>query len=177
MKTAVLRPPLRYQLQVQTQLACDNAHEGVLIALISGDRIVRCEIARHEEAIIEIRKRVHAFWKSITANDPPAQMPQDYASATKLWPGGKGAADLSGDTLIETWLASYSELATHQHRVEDEMQSIKGEILQYCTSRDLASIKAHTGRISCTWRNTKPAHTRQFKEQPGHNEVRITVAR
>jgi len=168
--------PLRFQLQVQAQLACTGAENGILIALISGDRIVRCFQPRHESAIAAIREKVVEFHASLEANEePPADMPQDFDAAKQVWQGGAGKVDMRGDHRIETWLHSMRELRDTAKAVESDIKKIQGEVLAYCTSNGLASINADGGRISCKWREEKPSRFVHFKAQPAHNELRITV--
>ncbi|HZO54869.1 MAG TPA: YqaJ viral recombinase family protein [Bryobacteraceae bacterium] len=169
-------PPLRFQLQVQTQLACTRANVGLLIALISGDRIVRCEIPRHHEAIVEIRRRVTEFWRTIEANEePPAEMPADMDAAKRVWRAGDGNVDLTGDPDVEGWLHQIRELRELKKRTEADADVIEGRILSYCVTNHYAAITANGGRVSCKQREAKPAHTRLFKEQPAKIELRITT--
>lgn len=168
--------PLRFQLQVQAQLACTGAKNGILIALISGDRIVRCFQPRHEPAIAAIRTKVSEFWQSIYDDrPPPAEMPGDFGAATKVWLGGEGYADMRGDAQVESWLAALADLRQTAKVIEADIKRIQGEVLAFCTSNKFASISANAGRISCKWRDEKPAHDRHFKAQPGHHELRITT--
>lgn len=168
--------PLRFQLQVQTQLACTGAAAGLLIALISGDRIVRCEIPRHDQAIAEIRQRVADFWRSVETNDePPAEMPRDFDAAKRVWPGGHAAVDLHGDPDIEQWLEQLRELRDVRKRVETDADVIEARVMAYCVENDFAAIAANGGRISCKKREAKPEHTRVFKAQPEKIELRITI--
>jgi putative phage-type endonuclease len=168
--------PLRYLLQVQAQLACTNAERGLLIALIAGDRIVRCPIVRHAGAIAEIRKRVAAFWQSIRDNEPPpAEMPRDLDAAKVVWPGGEGFADLSGDPDIEGWLQQLADLRADRRRVEDAIKGIEGTVLEYCVRNQFASVKAQRGRISCKQKEATPARAVQFKAQPAKIELRVTT--
>jgi putative phage-type endonuclease len=170
--------PLRFQLQVQTQLACTGADAALLVALISGDRIVRCEMPRHEEAIAEIRARVRAFWDSIENNvEPPAEMPRDFDAAKRVWPGGHAAVDLHGDPDIEAWLSQLAELRDVRKRVEADADVIEATVMRYCVDNDYASITANGGRVSCKTMPAKPAHTRQFKAQPERIQLRITTGR
>jgi|SRR6188768_1199390 len=168
--------PLRFQLQVQTQLACTGANFALLIALISGDRIVRCEMARHDEAIAEIRRRVSEFWHSIEHNiEPPAEMPRDFDAAKRVWPGGHAAVDLHGDPDIEAWLHQLSELRDVRKRVEADADVIEAQVMRYCVENDYAAITANGGRVSCKTMPAKPAHTREFKAQPERISLRITT--
>lgn len=171
-------PPLRFQLQVQTQLACTGAVAGLLIALISGDRIVRCEIPRHDQAIAEIRRRVAEFWNSIEANkEPPAEMPADMDAAKRVWHAGDGNVDMRGDPDIEGWLDQLRELRDVRKRIEADSDVIEAKVMAYCVANQYAAITANGGRISCKQRAAKPAHTVQFKAQPEKIELRITTAR
>lgn len=171
-----VEPPLRYLLQVQAQIACTNAQRGLLIALIAGDRIVRCPIVRHAAAIAEIRQRVGAFWQSIReGNPPPAEMPRDFDAAKVVWPGGEGAADLSGDPDIEQWLQQLAGLRADRRRVEDAITGVEGTVLEYCVRNQFASVKAEGGRISCKQKEATPARAVQFKAQPAKIVLRITT--
>lgn len=168
--------PLRFQLQVQTQLACTGANFALLVALISGDRLVRCEMARHEEAIGEIRRRVSAFWNSIEANEePPAEMPRDFEAAKRVWPGGTASVDLRGDPDIEAWLEQIAELRDVRKRVEADADVIEAKVMRYCVDNDYAAISANAGRISCKQTDAKPARMVSFKAQPSKIALRITT--
>jgi len=169
-------PPLRFQLQVQTQLACTGANNGLLIALISGDRIVRCEIPRHEEAIAEIRRRVTEFWASVENNvEPPAEMPRDFEAAKRVWPGGHAAVDLHGDPDIEAWLEQIRELREVRKKIEDDKDVVEAKVMAYCVSNQYAAISANGGRISCKQGKAKPLRMVEFKAQPSKLELRITT--
>jgi predicted phage-related endonuclease len=169
-------PPLRFSLQLQTQLACTGAAAGLLIALISGDRIVRCEIPRHEEAIAEIRRRVAAFWQSIAMNEePPAEMPADLDAAKRVWRVGEGKVDLRGDPDVEQWLEQMRELRATRKRIEADESLIDGQVMAYCKQNGFAAISANAGSVSCKLVAAKPAHQVQFKAQPEKLQLRITT--
>jgi predicted phage-related endonuclease len=171
-------PPLRFQLQVQTQLACTGSAAGLLIALISGDRIVRCEIPRHDKAIAEIRARVGAFWESIENNvEPPAEMPADMDAAKRVWHAGDGNVDLRGDPDIEGWLEQLRELRDVRKRVEADADVIEAKVMAYCIDNRYAAVTANGGRISCKQGKAKPLRMVEFKAQPSKVELRITTAR
>lgn len=167
-------PPLRFQLQVQTQLACTGAQVALLIALISGDRIVRCEIPRHDQAIAEIRRRVTDFWASIEEDvEPPAEMPADMHAAKRVWPAGDGQVDLRGDPDIEPWLEQLKELRDVRKRLEADSDVIKGKVLAYCTQNAYASIEANGGRISCKKVDATPE--RFVRRAPQPEQIRLVV--
>lgn len=169
-------PPLRFSLQVQVQLACTGAAAGLLIALVSGDRIVRCEIPRHEEAIAEIRTRVSQFWHSIEHNiEPPAEMPADLDAAKKVWRVGDGKVDMRGDPDVEQWLEQLKELRATRKKIEADEALIDGEVMAYCKQNGFAAISANAGSVSCKLVAAKPAHQVQFKAQPEKLQLRITT--
>jgi predicted phage-related endonuclease len=64
--------PLRYMLQIQTQIAIMGAKRGLFGALIFGGRIVWDWIDRDEAMINDIRSRVARFWRRVQENDPPS---------------------------------------------------------------------------------------------------------
>lgn len=173
----VVEPPLRYLLQVQTQLACTGATAGMLIALISGDRLVKCDIPRHEEAIAEIRRRVTEFWKSIEAGEEPSpQLPRDLDYMKVVWGAGEGSVDLTGDPDMEPWLEQIAGLRAHIKAFEEEKATIEGRIFAYCKKNGFATVKASAGRVSLKKVPAKKARMVEYKAQPEKTLMRITVA-
>jgi putative phage-type endonuclease len=171
-------PPLRYLIQVQTQLACCKADFAKLVALISGDRLVVCDIPRHEEAIAEIRRRTTAFWQSLADNiEPPAVMPQDLDVAKKVWTAGEGSVDLAGDPDVEQWLDRLADLRNTRKKIETDEDTIQGEVLAYCVRNGFAAIRANGGRISCKQMPAKQGENRWFRPQPSKIQLRITPAK
>lgn len=169
-------PPLRFELQLQAQLACANAERGLLLALISGDRLVRYTFERHESAISAIRERVAQFWQSIESNEPPpAEMPGDLHAAKRVWAGGDGFADLRGDPDIEQWLEQVANLRADRKRIDDALHSVEGELLAYCTKNQFASIEANAGRVSCKEKPATAERMVAFKAQPKRIELRVTA--
>jgi hypothetical protein len=173
-----VEPPLRYLLQVQTQLACLNAPRGILIALISGDRIVRCDIPRHQESIGEIRRRVAAFWDSVAeGEEPEAQLPRDLDAMKRVWGAGEGSVDLSGDPDVEGWLNLIADLRATKKRFETDIDITEGHVLKYCVDAGYAAVKCNAGRISVKTRPAKDARMVEYKAQPAKIEMRITAAK
>ena len=134
--------PLRFQLQVQTQLACTGAAAGLLVALISGDRIVRCEIPRHEKAIAEIRAA-----RGRASGEPSRRTRSRRPRCRPTWTrrngsgtSGDGNVDLRGDTDVEGWLDQLRELRDMRKRVEGDESVIEGMVLAYCVSNQYAAI-------------------------------------
>lgn len=65
------RPPMKYQFQVQAQLAVTGRKRAVLAAFVGGNALHLYDIRPDAEVIEEIKARTAAFWKSIADNNPP----------------------------------------------------------------------------------------------------------
>lgn len=171
-----VEPPLRYLLQVQAQLACTGASDAILIALIAGDRLVKCDIPRHDDAIDEIRRRVTAFWSSI-ANDeePPPEFGRDGEAMRSVWEAGEGSIDLSGDIEMEHDLETLRELRAGKRRFEADIDQVEDRLLKYCVDNRYASVRCNAGRISVKTRPAKSERQVTYKAQPEKIEMRITT--
>jgi len=64
-------PPLGYQLQLQTQLACMGREWGAIAALVGGQKLEVYEIDAHSGAQSRILREVAEFWRSIEAGEEP----------------------------------------------------------------------------------------------------------
>lgn len=63
--------PLKYQLQLQSQIAITGASRGIFGALMFGGRLVWNWFDRDDILIVEIRRRVIDFWGHVERRDPP----------------------------------------------------------------------------------------------------------
>jgi putative phage-type endonuclease len=73
-------PPLRYQVQLQHQLAVSGARWGALAALVGGQKLIRFDVER-DEAFIEAHIALCAeFWSQVQSRTPP---PVDGTEITK----------------------------------------------------------------------------------------------
>lgn len=64
--------PLKYQLQMQTQIAIMEAPRGLFGALIFGGRLVWTWLDSDDELIREIHDRASVFWGHVTRREPCA---------------------------------------------------------------------------------------------------------
>lgn len=64
--------PIRYQLQLQTQIEIMEAKRGLFGALIFGGRIVWTWLDRDDELIREIHERASIFWGHVMRREPCA---------------------------------------------------------------------------------------------------------
>lgn len=173
-----VEPPLRYQLQVQAQLACTGAPRGHLIALIAGDRIVKCEIEPHADIQRDMRARITAFWTAVHNKiEPDPDYSRDLAAMKGAWQAGTGAVDLSGEPDIEQPLDQIAQLRAQRARYDAELETLEAQVLAYCVKRGYSAVRANAGRISVRNREARPERQVLYKAQPQKIEMRITPAK
>lgn len=85
--------PLKYQVQVQHQLACTGASHGYLFGLIGGSDPQVRRIERNDRFITALIEQLGEFWHCVLTRTPP---PVDGSEATaaaiaRLWPADTGA--------------------------------------------------------------------------------------
>jgi predicted phage-related endonuclease len=73
-------PPPHILLQLQHQLACTGFAWGAVACLVGGNDLRVYRYAARPTLGAEIKRRVNAFWQSITANEPPDVDGSDGAS-------------------------------------------------------------------------------------------------
>lgn len=173
-----VEPPLRYQLQVQAQLACTAAPRGHLIALVAGDRIVKCEIEPHPQIQNDMRVRITAFWEAVHNKiEPEPDYAQDLSTMKHVWQAGTGAVDLSGEPDIEQPLDQIAQLRAQRARYDAELETLEARVLAYCVQRGYSAVRANAGRISVRNREARPERQVTYKAQPQKLEMRITPAK
>lgn len=170
-----VEPPLRYQLQVQAQLACTGAPSGHLIALIAGDRIVRCEIEAHPQIQSDMRTRITEFWRAVHDKiEPDPDYTQDLTTMKAAWQAGTGAVDLTGEPEIEQPLDQIAQLRAQRSRYEAELETIEARVLAYCVKHGYSAVRANAGRVSVRQREARPERQVTYRAQPSKIEMRIT---
>jgi putative phage-type endonuclease len=116
-------PPLRFELQVQHQLAClPNRPWAALGVLVGGNSPKVFEYRRHPGAIARIERAVADFWRSIEENRPPEpDFIRDLAALEALYaePRAGSVRDLRGDRRLESLCAEYESAR------EDEALTLK----------------------------------------------------
>lgn len=85
-------PPLRYQIQVQHQMAVTGAHRSYVMGLIGGNEQVIKEVTRNDRFIAALIEKLTEFWGYVERKEMP---PVDGSYATsrvlsKLWPDEDG---------------------------------------------------------------------------------------
>lgn len=152
--------PLRYRLQLQTQLAITGEDKGLFGALLFGGRLVWDWIERDEALIHEIRRRVRLFWNRVTNNDPPESNGTNgarnaaFAIAEKRAPVELFTGEI-GDYLIgieqaknEERIANAAAKAANTKRksLEDELIVRMGAANEAVTSSGIRIVKTRQDR-------------------------------
>lgn len=95
--------PLKFQVQVQQQLAVTGATHGFLLGLVGGNEPIVKVIERNEAFIEALLAKLDEFWAFVKAKEMP---PLDDSLATakvlaKLWPEDNGRTVFGPDESVE----------------------------------------------------------------------------
>lgn len=124
-------PPLKFQLQLQHELACAEYSWGVLGVLVGGNKLMTYEFERHEAAISNIKAAVMDFWDSVReGREPKISDGDDYEAATKVYAAFDSLIDLSGDNEIPALCAEAKEAAEIRLAAEKREKAAKAQLLQ-----------------------------------------------
>ena len=122
-------PPLRFQVQVQQQLAVTGFDLGALVVLVGGQRLYSYDVPRHQGFIDSLIAVEQEFWRRVELKDPP---PADGSDATKeflrrAYPVDDGSVV----PLPEEALAWDQQLAVAKEAIKEEealVQEIQNKI-------------------------------------------------
>ncbi|HEX7186094.1 MAG TPA: YqaJ viral recombinase family protein [Thermoanaerobaculia bacterium] len=135
-------PPLRFELQVQHQLAClPNRPWAALGVLIGGNSPKVFEYPRHPGAIARIEHAVADFWESIEEDRPPApDFDRDLPALEALYgkPRRGSVRDLRGDRRLEALCAAYELARGDETAAEKRKRAAKAEILSIIRDTETA---------------------------------------
>lgn len=93
----VEEPPVHYILQLQTQIACTGAKQGVLAGMFPGYQLAHRDFNLDSELIDNIMPILEEFWfHNVLKQIPPdpTGLPGDGQAIKRLWP------DDNGDTVL-----------------------------------------------------------------------------
>lgn len=114
-------PPIKFQAQVQAQLAVTGADVGFLLGLIGGNEPIVVEIPRNEKFIKAMMLKVAEFWGYVERNEEP---PADASYATsaflaKLHPDDNGGSVVLGE--------EFAELDRKLVTIKEEIKQLDGQ--------------------------------------------------
>lgn len=126
-------PPLRFELQVQHQLACVSGRTWAALGVLIGGNIPGVfEYERHERAIARIERAVALFWRSIEENRPPEpDFDRDLPALEALYvtPRPGSVLDLRGHGRLEALCAEYERARRDGAAAEGRRRAAKAAIL------------------------------------------------
>lgn len=162
-------PPLRYQLQLQTQLDCTGCKWGAIAVLVGGNDLRVFRFDRHESAIARVRAEVAAFWRSIEAGEEPQpDWHADAETVAQLYgvTSAGSVLDLSDDVRFNELCRAYVAHAAVERQAQAGQAAAKAELLTLIGAA--AKVRGHNCRVT-TW-NVSASEGRK-----GHRGIRVTV--
>lgn len=125
----------RYQPQVQHQMHVTGTGLAVLSCLIGTDRYEYVEIPRDEFYLAELVEREIAFWRHVTADEPPADLAEIAAPVPPaLWK----TADMTGNNAWADSAATWLETKGHAGKFK-----CAEKILKEMVSADVGIATGH----------------------------------
>lgn len=126
--------PMKYNVQVQHQLAVTGYELGYLPVLVAGQKFRLYEIPRDEELIAMMIRLLGAFWQNVVDVNPP--MPTNLAQAKERWPQSVGQ-EIEATPDILTALAEMQEAKAAIKHLERERDEAQGRIAIYMAENDV----------------------------------------
>jgi hypothetical protein len=153
-------PPLRFELQVQHQLACLPGHPWAALGVLVGGNSSRVfEYDRDPAAIARIEREVAAFWRSIEENQPPKpDFERDLPTLEALYdtPRPGSVLDLRGNHRLEAICAEYESARVDEAVAQGRKRAAKAAILSlirdtetvYCEGFKILAAERSGGEVS-----------------------------
>lgn len=135
-------PPLKYQLQLQTQLFCFGSLWGSLVGLFPGVDLQHGDHLRNDRIINAMLPKLEEFWvKHILAKEPPpiTESPRALELLKECYPDDTGEVivfDEAETALAMEWLALGGEKAEKEAR-RKEIEIILRDKMKDATFADL----------------------------------------
>lgn len=136
-------PPLRVELQLQSQIACTKFSEGFIAALVIGEWDFELHILERKarpKTISKIERDVKSFLEDVEANrEPKPDFAIDGTAIRDLHPfatSGK-QIDVSGNRRIVSLCAREIELKAIEAETKAERQSVKAELIYVAKDADM----------------------------------------
>lgn len=89
-------PPLKFNIQVQHQMACTGAEFAYVVGLIGGNRVRVKSVARNDRFISALQERIEEFWECVTRDVPP-EVDASKATADAIYKLYSNPSDTSCD--------------------------------------------------------------------------------
>jgi len=126
-------PPMKYELQLQHQLAVTGWSWGAIAVLVGGNDLHIFERSRHDRTIARIESAVRDFWHSIKAGqEPKPDFATDTATIMALHQTvDEGRiVDLSEDNYARDLIVQYVEAAADEQDAKQRKDAAKGALIK-----------------------------------------------
>ena len=163
-------PPLQYELQLQTQMACSGFLWGTIAVLIGGNQLKTYDYEARPRTIAKIEEEVQNFWWRVKNRVPPNPIFEvDYEVLSKLHDkAGGGWVNLTGHEQAEAACRRYHAASQTGSEAEKLRKAARGELLTYIGNADTATC----GEFKITTSEVAPTHV--AFDKPGFRSVRVT---
>jgi putative phage-type endonuclease len=172
-------PPPHILLQLQHQLACTGLRWGAVAGLVGGNRLEVYPYVVRPKLVIEIRRRVDAFWRSIEQNRPPPVDGSDGASDVlrALHPDVVDeAADMRGNNEWSEAVAEFIVAGERKREAEQEYSAAKNRVAELIGPHKRAWGNGYSVTVAVTpEKPSRPA--REGETIPGRSETRRYMAK
>ena len=164
--------PPHIELQVQAQMLCMGRQKALIAALVGGNTLRLGLREADPETQRALLAKVHEFWASIEANQPP---PPNYSIDSKTIIAMLRAStagkfvDLSDDEPFSVMARQYSALGKQATAINTERDALKAQLLERMT--DAEAVAFDGGRISAKQIGEADIAYRR----KGYRDFRITV--
>jgi putative phage-type endonuclease len=129
-ETRSIEAPPHIEMQVQHQLMVSRRDYAYIGALVGGNTVKLMKRRRDEDVIMAIKKKVAAFWNSISLNLPPQpDFEKDASFIAKLYNRADSGTTIPADGTITDLANQYKNYATKEKEAYKKRQAIKAQLL------------------------------------------------
>lgn len=145
-----IEPPLDYELQVQSQLACTGYTHACFGVLVGGQDSYKIDVVRHDKAIRMIEQAVESFWDSIRRGDEPEPFNEsDYTTALALFERyRKPQKDFTGHAQLPALCSDFLSAKERKNTATSEYKKVKTQILSILRGAENALCDPYTLKFS-----------------------------
>jgi putative phage-type endonuclease len=159
----IIEAPMHIALQLQCQIACANKEKGYLLACVGGNRLLKMEVSRHEEAIEQMALKVAQFWQDVDkGNEPEPDFSRDHDAIAQVYRmAGDEVVDLTGSNRFTSLVHDYAQAAEDEKAAKQRKQEAKAEMLAQMGDAAKAIVPGFSISATTVAGRTMPAYERK----------------
>lgn len=126
------KPPIYYQLQLQTQMICTGMEEGYIICCVGGNQLKYWKYQQHKPAMNNIKKASKAFWERVEKGEAPHITNKDYTALMTYYQiadESQPPVDLSKDIRAQKLTRELDHVQRKRKRIEREEKKLKAKLM------------------------------------------------